>query len=1371
MTTLFEDDLRTPAGNLQRFGSRWRLVSAGLSDVWRYGDLVLDAPSGRLLLRGPNGTGKTTALEALWPFLLDLNRKMLSAGKARTTSLRSLMREGAQGRRRVGYLWMTLAEPGTNDEHTFGVRVDYSESTPPALLPFTVPGRPLDDLPLHGPGRASVTAAIFEQAVRDAGGQTFDEAGYVSHLAARVWNTSPDRLTELAQRLRVLRNPSLLAGLSPADAAAALREALPAVDPRVVTETGEALAESDATRAAFARDQEAAEALTEFAAAWSGHVVDVVTKSHAAALEATATHSRIQAQLTALTAERSQAALERDTAHADLGQAGRDITTTTATIEALKDSEAYSDATELANRKADVQRVVRDAASARTQAVSTAAQRVSSVAGLRADLEDFDVAVTAVNGRARAADPAAPVARGPLIRVTDPPAALIVDARVDPGATLAMDVDVDEMAQTARGWTDRGQQLRTRAAAADMAVTDHQSSVEPARDRHDRAVTAASAAAHTLEQARTRLREATAVARGSARTLLDDVRAWMTDPDNEGLLATTGHADTVPWEAAAVEDLHEDEPGLVISQVRQWQDRARDGAATREQELRTRAHQLDEEATTAEQQARQDRQEAARLRDGHVLPLPRPAWVADLTPSAGGVDEGQLFGSALMWAPDVPADVADRVESALAASGLLGAQLDTDGLTHPDWVLHSTGPRAPEPTLATVVHADPDHPHAAVVSEVLARIHLDDGATPPSHPTTIGTDATFTLGPVRGYAPGHRPQDHVPQASHIGATRRRQAALARAAQLEAGAGDLDQHAQTLRQQATSHRGAAKAVRARAHRFPSPDQAAKHESRRAVLAEQEAEAARTFGELEAAVAHARDTLRTATSEWVARTRGLDLPADVPTLTRVATDARRCAEQLTDAACDLEDLLTRRLPRLRARLADTDPAPVMDLIAAAHRAAGDAEAAQSAYTALEQTVGTAAAEVVRRIGEAREALEVLRAREESLTAQHTAAVAKLGELDGRLREMEPTLHAAAAGVQVRRGDLVTLLTVPGVSALLAGPAAADRWWDPDPVARVGQALEGKKGHGSRALTDRYDTTRARIGDAWTLNPGDPVGTLLTYELTHRDVVYDPVGAAAHGTALADQAQAALNAAEDEALRRFVVGLLPQAVGQAWQGIIDWVAQVNGRMREAAASSGLKVIVRAPKLDDLNPAEQTVVDLACKLSEADRTEEQSRVLGQALRDLIAAADGDTMTEKVAAAIDVRRWVNVMYLIDRGNGREERWGPRTGLSGGERRLVVLAPMLAAAAAGYDALGPTGLRLIALDEVPAEVDERGREGLARYTAALDLDLVATSYLWDGAPGAWDGVDAWDLEAGSDGTVVGFPMQVRGVDPLPGERR
>lgn len=86
--TFEQNTTRSPAGDPSRFGHRWRLVGAQLFNVWRFGDLDLALPSGRGLLTGGNGVGKTTGLEALVPYLLDLNAAKLAAGKARPTSLR-----------------------------------------------------------------------------------------------------------------------------------------------------------------------------------------------------------------------------------------------------------------------------------------------------------------------------------------------------------------------------------------------------------------------------------------------------------------------------------------------------------------------------------------------------------------------------------------------------------------------------------------------------------------------------------------------------------------------------------------------------------------------------------------------------------------------------------------------------------------------------------------------------------------------------------------------------------------------------------------------------------------------------------------------------------------------------------------------------------------------------------------------------------------------------------------------------------------------------------------------------------------------------------------------------------------------------------
>jgi len=185
-----EPQLAPPSGRAERFGGRWRLIGAGLSNVWRYGDLELPAASGRLLMRGANGTGKTTALEALWPYLLDLDAAKLAAGKSRRTSLTLLMSDGATTKRRYGYAWLTFAPPAaqrgeTESAVSFGVRLQYSAGGSPAVKPmsFWVPGRPLGDLSLYGAHRSALELEEFTSRVADAGGHVFgdDSAAYVEH--------------------------------------------------------------------------------------------------------------------------------------------------------------------------------------------------------------------------------------------------------------------------------------------------------------------------------------------------------------------------------------------------------------------------------------------------------------------------------------------------------------------------------------------------------------------------------------------------------------------------------------------------------------------------------------------------------------------------------------------------------------------------------------------------------------------------------------------------------------------------------------------------------------------------------------------------------------------------------------------------------------------------------------------------------------------------------------------------------------------------------------------------------------------------------------------------------------------------------------
>ena len=95
---------------------RWQPSRAGILNVYQYQDEVLEFAGGRLLLRGVNGSGKSTAMNMLLPFLLEADvRKIDAAGEQRGV-LRSWMLSDNDDTQRTGYLWIEFVR-GTAAPH------------------------------------------------------------------------------------------------------------------------------------------------------------------------------------------------------------------------------------------------------------------------------------------------------------------------------------------------------------------------------------------------------------------------------------------------------------------------------------------------------------------------------------------------------------------------------------------------------------------------------------------------------------------------------------------------------------------------------------------------------------------------------------------------------------------------------------------------------------------------------------------------------------------------------------------------------------------------------------------------------------------------------------------------------------------------------------------------------------------------------------------------------------------------------------------------------------------------------------------------------------------------------------------------------
>lgn len=1404
-------ELTPVAGEAGRFGGRWRLVSCRIFNVWRFADLDLDLASGRGLLTGGNGVGKTTGLEALLPYLLDLNPAKLAAGKARPTTLRALMAEGGE-KKRVGYLCVTFAAPtsqerrpaqaATRDESepaatpgpvidpgemTYGVRLTFSAAgTPPVrVTPFRVPGR-LGQHAALAAGAETLSAEVFAAAVSAGGGVVFDsEEDYVSDLALRLLRGQATDLRLLTDRIRQVRNPSLLAEISSEKAAEALRDCLPGVDAEVVAAAAAALASTDETRAAFARDAKAAELLEDFARVWSGHARDTVTKQ-LEALGASETDVRRARSEVTTSARLSKESLERREAlTVELSGARDQVGELTATIGALENSDAYRAAGRLDDlertaqaQEATVKAELRSLEAAASAASAAHAQVRSGAEQLALDLTAHDEAVAALA-------PEAALVAGALAYASAPQAVLTVgDWSLSPGGGTRLTVDQAALQQAQENLAALAARQEARAAAAQGQVTEH-GPVATAHTAGQRASREVADLVERGEQERLRLRVREDKARAARDASLALLRSWT--QENEVLAAGTGDdggadeaahgdggelpasepeapaADAASWDTDTVDELAQATPAEVLAQAQEFSQVLQGRVARARAAVGVQREQATTAASALGKQAGELRSEARELRSGKLRPLPRPAW-------AGAGDDEQALGTAIEWRGQAP-EQASLVEAALAAAGVLGATLLASGASSGEvWTLRAqTDGPSPRRHLGQLLQAAAGHPLAAEAEAVLRQIAVTDtsaegaGAPEAAAALSVGLDGSFRIGPARGQAA----QLAGAGSEHIGARARLAAALAQAALMEQQAEELDQQALVLTAKAAALQVESQQLAAALRQFPSTGALGEAEKNRQVSAGRVLE---LEVDLDAAQSKEHELLELAAEllrTWQARTRDAGLPIVLAELEAALRGARERAQRLREREAPLRRLISRLAALAAAATVAQQRSEALDgALAQARAAAGAAAAGRHEVDAMREAVGSDVRDVVSELARARAALGAARTAEQALEPRERDALNVHASASARAEVAHQQLAAVSPQASAQRAMMRALLAQPGVSHAVFGDAAIAAE-DVELAAQLQEHLARQPTAATKTVRERYDAVRAALAGLWSLDPGEDTGALATFVLTYKDEAFSPTAGAAKAQAVAQAAKAAMEHDEEAALRDFIIGRLPDAIGLAWTNLNDWVREVNTKMRSASASSGVGVKVEVNLQDGLAAAERTIYELACKTSAASRTPEQARTVGAALRTLIDTVHGDTMADRVAAAVDIRDWVDVRYVILRAGKPAERWGRKTGLSGGERRLVVLAPMLAAIAAACERFGDEALRLCVLDEVPAEVDEAGREGLARYLAELDLDLLCSSYLWDGAPGAWDGIDVHELEAGSDGTVIGWHTKVRGPQPWP----
>ncbi|WP_267593596.1 hypothetical protein [Carbonactinospora thermoautotrophica] len=191
-------------------------------NVWRYYNETFHFHNGRLLLRGPNGTGKSKALELLLPYLFDANlrpTRLSTFGGSERTMFWNLMGDGYPGTTRVGYVWLECGRTGDDGWFTCGARLQASKHSRNVTATYFVTHRRIDTpggLSLLTADGRPLTRGDLAAAIGDSGG-VFDSAADYRRMVRHTLfpEFTEEQYEALISALLKLRTPKLSEHLDP----------------------------------------------------------------------------------------------------------------------------------------------------------------------------------------------------------------------------------------------------------------------------------------------------------------------------------------------------------------------------------------------------------------------------------------------------------------------------------------------------------------------------------------------------------------------------------------------------------------------------------------------------------------------------------------------------------------------------------------------------------------------------------------------------------------------------------------------------------------------------------------------------------------------------------------------------------------------------------------------------------------------------------------------------------------------------------------------------------------------------------------------------------------------------------------------------
>lgn len=1326
-----------PPGRLQP-------TRAGVINVWDYRDEEFVFADGRLVLRGPNGSGKTKALEVLFPFVLDgrIDPRRLNPFSGENRTMKSNLLYRGQDVAHA-YVWLEFGRPRRGDTGdlvvedavTVGVGMRAQRHNDRvARWYFVADGRVgLDFVLLDQDDRPVTKRRLIEQV----GAEHVTERP-IEHRAAvdeRLFGLGPDRFEQMLTLVLTLRRPQLARDLDPPRLSQTLTEGLRPVDDDLLAEAARSFEDMERVQRTLDGLVAADTAAATFLAVYTTYVR---THARQAADELTRRRERVRAAGTTLAAElaRGEDALQAKRA---AERAAHDAATETdrerARLRSLERSAAYQHKgelekqAELVDRLADAARVQRD------QAADAARRR---------DAAEAD----RIEAESRLADAHAATARA-------------VETLAQAAAAAGIDWGVTDSA--ADGLTDRVT-ARVVARRDDVAAVEQALiAVRDASRERTRAEAAAAAARSAADAAESAEREAGSAVREATDALGAALAAW--DRAHGDLLAALAVTDLPNRLRAAVPLLGEpDAPDLPAVY--------QDAVAAAVTEHRDAVHRLgrDGEALAAEIRAlREERAAIAAERDD--APPPFAARTADRSGRAGAP-----LWRLVRFGDGVSGEDAAAVEAALEAANLLDAWVpaadgvplgdgDSDGYLLP----LAPADRPAGASLADVlVPEDQQLVAAERVAAVLASVAVGDVDGLHGVPT-VSRSGRFTQGIQLG---AHA----KPVPEYVGATARAQRRARRLA-------DCDRRIAESQDRLDELSARVEALRGRLDDAASARAALPRTGPLVAVRRRQADAAVRVAVRREALDAAGASLDEAIATADVRERALRRTAAERSLAPPSRDEARRVGEATGrferdgaalvAGRRTEDDRAAGLRQSRARLASA--AAVAGEAALEARRARDEHARQAEELAtLERSVGADVREVMAAMERARRQIATGETRLESARAAQihaereeaaavTAVEGSTEVLRVALREERDDAHRLTPFAPA---DVLELLHVPPE----LGAAARHRDW-PD-IDEVVAAVRRAPGTASAVtglgapVVALHDAVRAATRDLSpteaSLRAGDTrlTGALrdLQDQLAAAGQDYRPewesrdgviavhiadeqglvpiAGFARRIAAERSDQELLLTESERRVLEDALLARLAQQIHDRIVDARDLITSMSDEMRARRMSSGTTVAVTWALADGLDPEQRAVSGLLDRGASRLSAEELARMRAHfATRIKTARAErrDSSYHELLADVLDYRRWRSFVLWLVRPDRKDEQLtrARHSQLSGGEQSVSLHLPLFAAAHAMLTSARADAPRLVALDEAFAGVDDTGRRELLGLTAQFDLDLFMTGFdLW-----------------------------------------